>query len=77
MELSFAINGDFELDKCQFKLDQEFPDNYLYLDCLYKKKDNTRKVNLYFEKMLDAPLIIKIRDIVNSYGEIIKTNYEK
>jgi len=70
MELSYTINGNFDLAKCQHDLETEFEEHFLYMNCLYKKKDNIREITLYFSERLETKKILRIMDIVKTYGDM-------
>lgn len=70
MELSYTINGNFDIAKCQYDLEKEFEKTYLYLNCLYKAKEKKRYIELFFSERLGTTEILKIMDIIKQYGDM-------
>lgn len=71
--MEFTIDGEFEIAKCDKKLRIIYED-YMYMNCLFKRKDNERIIKLYFENMrMSAEKILRINNIVDTMGTIKKT----
>jgi len=68
--MKFIIDGKFLVGKCWEALFTEFA-NFMYLNCLYKARDNISVVTLFFTtEIRDAETILKIKKIVSESGTI-------